>query len=265
MLIYTNWIRIDTQKKLKKLLEDVGYKTAILKASTDPSEREEKVAEMVATGVRVLITNPTLVETGLDLNDFTTLIYYDLGYNLFTLRQSSRRSWRINQTAPRIEVYFFYYKNTIQERALSLMASKLAAAGLIEGQVTDEGLAAMSDCRDLTSQLAKELTKGIRSEVEDLAGVFKRMAILKTDEEKKAFAERIAVKAQPSNSSSAAHPVLQVPALVQPDIHQMNQLPLPTGAFVFSLQKKDKKQKTAVQAEGQLSLFGWQPDFDQSA
>jgi hypothetical protein len=87
-------------------------------------------------------------------------------------------------------VFFFTYRHTIQERALSLMASKLSAAGLIEGQVTDEGLAAMSDCRDLTSQLAKELTRGIREEVEDLAGVFKRMAILKTDEEKEAFVKR---------------------------------------------------------------------------
>ena len=42
---------------------------------------------------------------------------------LFTLRQASRRSWRINQTAPRVDVYFFYYRDTIQERAMQLMAS----------------------------------------------------------------------------------------------------------------------------------------------
>jgi len=131
VLIYTSWVRIDTQEKLKRLLHEAGYKTAVLPVSVAPDKREQWVADKVADGVRVLITNPSLVETGLDLNDFTTLIYYNLGYNLFTLRQSSRRSWRINQTAPRIEVYFFYYKNTIQERALSLMASKLAAAGLI--------------------------------------------------------------------------------------------------------------------------------------
>ena len=57
----------------------------------------------------MLITNPRCVETGLDLNAFTTIIFYSMGYNLFTLRQASRRSWRINQTAPRVEVYMLYY------------------------------------------------------------------------------------------------------------------------------------------------------------
>ena len=40
----------------------------------------------VRSGLQVLITNPKCVETGLDLNDFTTLIFYSMGYNLFTLR-----------------------------------------------------------------------------------------------------------------------------------------------------------------------------------
>lgn len=117
--------------------------------------------------------------TLLDLNAFTTLIYYNIGYNLFTFRQSSRRSWRINQTAPRIEVYILYYKGVMQARAIKLMASKLAAATLVEGNFSDEGLAALSDCSDMTSQLARELTKGIRDEVEDVGAMFKKMAVIK--------------------------------------------------------------------------------------
>lgn len=34
--------------------------------------------------MQVLITNPSLVETGLDLNAFTTLVFYSMGYKLFT-------------------------------------------------------------------------------------------------------------------------------------------------------------------------------------
>ena len=64
----------------------------------------------------MLITNPRCVETGLDLNAFTTLIFYSMGYNLFTLRQAARRSWRINQTAPQVEVYMLYYVDTIRPR-----------------------------------------------------------------------------------------------------------------------------------------------------
>lgn len=67
----------------------------------------------------------------------------------------------------------------MQNRAVRLMASKLAVAGIIEGNFTDEGLAAMSDCADMTTALARELTQGIKDEVEDLSAVFKKMAILK--------------------------------------------------------------------------------------
>lgn len=71
----------------------------------------------------------------------------------------------------------------MQARAIKLMASKLAAATLVEGNFSDEGLAAMSDCADMTSQLARELTKGIRDEVEDVAEIFKKMAIIKDENE----------------------------------------------------------------------------------
>ena len=171
-------MKLDTQEKLKKLLSDKGYKTEILRVNVPPDKRETWVEDKVEKGLDVLITNPALVETGLDLNAFTTLVYYNIGYNLFTFRQSSRRSWRINQTAPRVEVYMLYYKGVMQERALKLMASKLAVATIIEGNLSDEGLAAMSECQDMTTLLAKELTLGIQSEVEDLSEAFKKMAIV---------------------------------------------------------------------------------------
>lgn len=181
VLIYTSWIKIDTQAKLKRILEEKGYRVAVLEQKVKPEKREEWVENKVEEGLDVLIANPSLVETGLDLNAFTTLIFYNIGYNLFTFRQASRRSWRINQTAPRIEVYILYYKGVMQARAIRLMASKLAAATLVEGNFSDEGLAAMSDCCDMTSELARELTKGIKDEVEDIAAMYKKMAILKDD------------------------------------------------------------------------------------
>jgi len=181
VLVYTSWTRIDSQQKLSKLLMENGYRVAILTSAVPPNRREEWVEKQVTDGIQVLITNPSLVETGLDLNDFTTLYYYNIAYNLFTLRQSSRRSWRINQKAPKIEVYFSYYEGTMQHRAIRLMASKLAVAGIIEGNFTDEGLAAMSDCADMTTALARELTQGIRNEVEDLSAVFKKMAKFKPE------------------------------------------------------------------------------------
>lgn len=37
----------------------------------------------------------------------------------------------------------------------------------------------MGDCADMTTALARELTQGIKNEVEDLGAVFKKMAKLK--------------------------------------------------------------------------------------
>lgn len=105
VLIYTSWTRTDSQKKLQKLLCSEGYRTEILTPQIATDKREDWVNKRVKGGLQVLITNPRCVETGLDLNAFTTIIFYSMGYNLFTLRQASRRSWRINQTAPRVEVY----------------------------------------------------------------------------------------------------------------------------------------------------------------
>ena len=187
VLLYVNWVRLDSRTRLKRFLTDAGVRAEIMEDTVPPRGREEWVANHLRQGMQVMIVNPNLVETGLDLNDFTTLIFYDMAFKLFTFRQASRRSWRINQTAPRVEVYILYYRHTMQERAVRLMASKLAVAGVIEGGVlTDEGLAAMSESEDMTSALARELAEGIRHEdaVEDIAASFRKMAVLHPAQER---------------------------------------------------------------------------------
>ena len=193
VLLYVNWVRLDSRMRLKRLLTESGIRAEIMEDTVPPRKREEWVENHLQQGMQVMITNPNLVETGLDLNSFTALVFYDIAFKLFTFRQASRRSWRINQTAPRVEVYILYYRDTMQERAVRLMASKLAVAGVIEGGVlTDEGLAAMSECEDMTSALARELAEGIRHEnaVEDIAASFRKMAVLHPEKEENKTEER---------------------------------------------------------------------------
>ena len=217
VIIYTAWTRLDSQDKLFKKLNEKGIPTAILKPSVETTKREAWVEKKLQSGIRVLITNPALVETGLDLNAFTTLVFYNIAYNLYIFRQASRRSWRINQTAPRVEVYMFYYKNTMQQRALRLMASKLSAATVIEGNISEEGLAAMSDCEDMTTQLAKELMSGLKENVDELADSFKKMAILGNREEKKEETVPAATEsAPPPQTEIVTTPAVIVP--LQPNI-----------------------------------------------
>ena len=80
--------------------DNEGIRTAVLRASVDTSKREAWYARQVKDGVQVVICHPKLVETGLDLLDFPTIIFYESGYSLHTLRQASRRSWRIGQRRP---------------------------------------------------------------------------------------------------------------------------------------------------------------------
>ena len=201
----------------------------------------------LAAGMQVLIVNPSLVETGLDLNAFTTLVFYSMGYKLFTLRQASRRSWRINQKAPAVKVYMLYYEDTMQQKCLKLMASKLAVAGLIEGNFSEEGLAAMSDVQDMTSQMAKELMLGIRDNVEDIAAAFKKMAFENPDRE----VPTPPVVAEPTLPLEPVPERIEQPKRVF-TVEQEEKL---QAAMVQLEQQKAKRTKKTQQVENQLSLF----------
>lgn len=151
---------------IKLLINSSGYKAEELKASVKAEKREEYINKLVAKGYDVIICNPALVETGLNLLDFTTIVFYQLGYNLNTMRQASRRSWRLSQTKD-ISVYFLYYQDTTQEAVLSLMATKLHAALSMEGKFSSEGLRAMSDNQDVLTQLAANVVDGIKDTVDE--------------------------------------------------------------------------------------------------
>ena len=225
------------------MLTDEGYRTEILTDKIKTTDREDWVQKKLAAGMQVLIVTPSLVETGLDLNAFTTLVFYSMGYKLLTLRQASRRSWRINQKASAVKVYMLYYEDTMQQKCLKLMASKLAVAGLIEGNFSEEGLAAMSDVQDMTSQMAKELMLGIRDNVEDIAAAFKKMAFENPDRE---------VPEVPAKEAA-----LPLPAMIeQPKrVFTAEQEAKLQAAMVQLEQQKAKRTNKTQQVENQLSLF----------
>jgi hypothetical protein len=101
---------------------------------------------------------PKLVETGLDLLAFPTLYFYQTGYSLHTLRQASRRSWRIGQRHP-VRVKFLTYKGTMQEVCLRLMGRKMLVALMMEGKFSGEGLQSLDADEDLMSAMARELVE----------------------------------------------------------------------------------------------------------
>jgi len=112
--------------------------------------------------VRAVICHPKLVQTGLDLIEFPTILFYETGYSIYVLRQASRRSWRIGQRLP-VKVKYLHYAETMQEGCLRLMGKKLLVSLAMEGKFSSEGLQAINDEDDILMAMARELVteKGI--------------------------------------------------------------------------------------------------------
>ncbi|HIE0872276.1 TPA: helicase-related protein, partial [Pseudomonas aeruginosa] len=147
----------DTTSRLKKVLEQSGLKVAVLRASVDTSRREDWILDQVDRGIDVLITNPELVKTGLDLLDFPTIAFLQTGYNVYTLQQAARRSWRIGQKHP-VRVVFFGYAGSSQITCLQLMAKKIAVAQSTSGDVPESGLDSLNQDGDSVEMaLARQL------------------------------------------------------------------------------------------------------------
>jgi hypothetical protein len=169
----------DISPRLTELMEQKGYKVKVLRAG-DSEGRDEKIKKWVKEGLDILICNPKLVEVGLDLLFAVTVVFYQCGYSTYTLRQASRRSWRITQKKP-VKVYFLTYSGTMQTKAMKLIADKLTCSLALEGELTDKGLAALSDSSDsITKELAKMLVEKSQDNrsLKDLWAAYRKKEVL---------------------------------------------------------------------------------------
>jgi len=148
----------DVTLRLETVLRQAGFRVAVLRSSVPTDKREDWYERQLKAGVEVVICHPKLVETGLDLLAFPTLYFYETGYSLHTLRQASRRSWRIGQRFP-VRVKFLTYAGTMQETCLRLMGKKMLVALMMEGKFSGEGLQALDTDEDLMTAMARELVE----------------------------------------------------------------------------------------------------------
>jgi hypothetical protein len=148
----------DVTLRLESVLQQAGFRVAVLRSSVATDKREEWYERQLKAGVEVVICHPKLVETGLDLLAFPTLYFYETGYSLHTLRQASRRSWRIGQRHA-VRVKFVTYAGTMQETCLRLMGKKMLVALMMEGKFSGEGLQSLDTDEDLMSAMVRELVE----------------------------------------------------------------------------------------------------------
>ncbi|WP_039832824.1 DEAD/DEAH box helicase family protein [Paenibacillus sonchi] len=170
--------KLGTLQRLQQLLNERGIKTAVLDSNVKSAEREEWIEQREREGIQVLLCNPILVSTGLDLLSFSSLFFYQTGYRLTIVRQAGRRHWRIGQKNL-CETVYCGYKNTMQELAINLMAAKMSAAMALEGQFSEEGLTALTDSSggSLANELAKRFVGNKIEGVESAESIWGKMSI----------------------------------------------------------------------------------------
>jgi SNF2 family DNA or RNA helicase len=169
--VYTQ--KRDVTRRLESILTKEGIRVAVLTTQVAPEEREAWYERQLCSGVQVVVGHPRLTQTGLDLLSFQDIFFYETGYSIYTLRQASRRSWRIGQWS-NVNVKFFYYAGTMQEACLRLMGKKLLVSLAMEGKFATDGLQAIDEGDDILMAMARELVteKGIG---ESADAVWKRL------------------------------------------------------------------------------------------
>ena len=158
VLVYTTYTGgRDTAARLRVILVQAGFKVAVLRSVIEAAKREDWLADQVDRGVEIIITNPELVKTGLDMLEFPTIVFMQTGYNVYTLMQAARRSWRIGQKLA-VKVLFLGYRGTAQEQCLTLMSKKIAVSQSTSGDMPDTGLDVLNQDGDsIEVALAKQL------------------------------------------------------------------------------------------------------------
>jgi hypothetical protein len=146
----------DITNEWVKMLEKCRIKCVVLDSQkVSAAKREKWIAEQNKKGVQVLIAHAKSIETGLDLLEYPTILWMMVNYSVYTVLQASRRSYRIGQHKP-INVYYYYYANTMQETAVGLVAEKAAAAYATSGDsIDDQSLAAHVSLGSVEEQLMR--------------------------------------------------------------------------------------------------------------
>jgi len=242
--VYTQ--KRDVTSRLERLLAQEGIRAAVLRSKIATHKREAWYARKIKEGVQVVIAHPKLVETGLDLLDFPTIIFYESGYSLHTLRQAARRSWRIGQKR-KVRVKFMCYVGTMQTSCLRLMGKKLLVALTMEGKFAGEGLQNIDDDDDMLSAMARELVEknGIGESAD---------AIWKTlhQEHEKQFASREQANKQDGSGTDGVDEP-QPESLIESAI---NVEPVLVFGQTSDALRSTRRRSRAPLPE-QPSLFGW--------
>ncbi|WP_150274179.1 helicase-related protein [Paenibacillus tepidiphilus] len=140
-------------ERLRDILTSHGIQCEILN-EPDTEKRQQRLSELEEREVPVVLCNMKLVEVGLDMMYWPTIIFYQLTYEVTTIRQASRRGWRIGQDRE-CRVYYPIYNGSQQMKQFMQIMMARGHALMVEGRLDSSELAQFS--RDSQSALASDL------------------------------------------------------------------------------------------------------------
>ena len=123
-----------TNERLRTLIENKGYSCAIMNERVKTADRVEWLDKQANIGTEVLIMNQRLVEVGLDLMEFPTIMFYQLNDDINVVRQASRRAWRLGQHK-NCKVFYYVVDKTTQFVQFQRLMSRRVAAMIVEGRI----------------------------------------------------------------------------------------------------------------------------------
>lgn len=173
-VIYAEYTQSDATNVLSRL-HDILVKNCNLKQDEvvilranypSATAREEWMHKQAEKGMKIMLCNPRLCETGLDfcwyehdvLYNYPTLIFHQSGYSLFIMWQAAGRAWRLNQREE-CRIYYLGYKKTVQQAILQVLGEKKAATSAIQGRFSADGLVAMASGVDTQVRIAQIMSE----------------------------------------------------------------------------------------------------------
>lgn len=145
--------------RLMDIIYQAGFRVAELTSSIPLEKREAWIDDQYRKGVDVLVTNPTCVETGLDIVQYPSIYFYELSYNVKTVRQAEKRAWRPNQKRE-CRIYYSFYESTLQSDAVKLIGAKKKASLALEGVFSEDMLSSLGEGGESGAQILFKVLQG---------------------------------------------------------------------------------------------------------
>ena len=163
----------DIQEHLAARLRAAGLRVRIIPPG-NPRAREAWINQH-APHLDVLVCNPRLVQTGLDLIAFSTVVFFEVEIQTNVARQALRRVWRLGQQRV-VKAVFLGHQGSVEHRVLANKGRDMVVAQYLDGNHMTGGAFSLDDEENASLlKIAQDILDG--KDIPELRGIFSQEAV----------------------------------------------------------------------------------------